>query len=186
MRTDHLNAQTFVTVWNKPQPWPTRIVKLNGLLAVRFYVWCKCHFFLFQTHYQHCHLLIIPETNEGKNIFGQYIQIHNLSYIIYLWGASSLTLLIVSCSCADRDLSWRLIASASCTWRNVISSWLGLLLCVLEKQHPHYNFCMFKKLFSNSTSQKLRTPSVYPSQVFPCLPVFEFHENLYLWVFKFA
>lgn len=96
----------------------------------------KCHFFLFQTHYQHCHLLIISETNEGKNIFGQYIQIHNLSYIIYLWGGSSLTLLIVSCSCADRDLSWRLIASASCTWRNVISSWLGLLLCVLEKTTP--------------------------------------------------
>lgn len=93
-------------------------------------------FFLFQTHYRHCHLLIIPETNEGKNILGQYIQIHNLSYIIYLWGGSSLTLLIVSCSCADRDLSWRLIASASCTWRNVISSWLGLLLCVLEKTTP--------------------------------------------------
>ena len=52
-----------------------------------------------------------------------------------------------------------------------MSSVLDLVFCCvsLKKQHPHY-FCKFKKPFSNSTYQKLRTPGVYPSQVFPCLP----------------
>lgn len=56
-----------------------------------------------------------------------------LLWYLYLPFWRSLTLLIVSCNWADRDLSWRFIASASCTLRNVISSWSGVLAYALQK-----------------------------------------------------
>ena len=101
-----------------------------------------------------CSVLKFVTSSLKKPMKNQCILLYNNLFavcsdrILYLLGGSSLIHRIVSCSCVDRDLSSRFIASANCTRRQVIRSSFGFLSIVLPNKKP-------KTIINNYFNQKL-------------------------------